>query len=239
MSSTSRVLHPERAAGSSSRRPAFLDSPAHCIAPRWLRDCLGDIADDATMDALAGHPRFQRRLMQLLIRRHDLPPPGSLPAPGESDLTLLRLPSDAGDTLVHYCGMICHAMAFVREIRAPRVVALKERFGEAAFAAALASRELAISGATFADDDALAHAVHRDGSACFAAWLSSQPAELIAWLRLGLACDLETSDAGMTPEIHAQGVLITRRAAAIIADIEPRESHHERATDTSEQDDSA
>ncbi|NIC04764.1 type III secretion protein [Billgrantia bachuensis] len=218
---------------SASAWRSFVEAPARCIARPWLQDCLGGMADDTTLEALMRHPRFQRRLTQRLIERHGLTPPEALPVPTEEDARLLALPARAGGTLAHFCGVISHAAAFVREIRAPRVMALKQRFGDAAFAAALANRELA--GATASDDDIemLAQAVERDGQACVSAWLSQQPPELAAWLRLGLASGLpeeEVPDA--TAEVRRQGLRIVRCAAAIV-DAEIRESEHAPTADTS------
>lgn len=215
---------------------AFVEAPARHVSRSRLRDCLGDVADDATLDALAGHPRFQGRLTQRLAQRHGLALPGTLSAPPEEDALLLALPAEAGATLAHHCGVICHALDFVREIRAPRVVALKQRFGESAFAAALANRELAVAGTSCDDIDALEREVHRDGAACLAAWLAGQPAELAAWLRLGLANELPEASHDSAPEILRQGPAIVRCAAAIVAAAaEFRESEHERTANTSGQ----
>ncbi|SDL86166.1 hypothetical protein SAMN05661010_02722 [Modicisalibacter muralis] len=196
---------------------AFVDAPMRFVSRRWLGDCLGDMADEATLTALAQHPRFQGRLTQRLVQRHALAPPEALPAPQADDLPVYLLPPDGGDSLAHYCGAICHATAFVREIRAPRVIELKARFGEAAFATALAHRELAIADTAHADDDALEHAIARDGAACLAIWVAQQPAELAAWLRLRLAGDVPSATDGIAAEIHQRGAAIVRRAAAIIA----------------------
>ncbi|UYG04684.1 hypothetical protein OCT51_04755 [Halomonas sp. LR3S48] len=221
----------ERESSASAWR-SFVEAPARCVARPWLQDCLGGIAGDALLESLMLHPRFQRRLAQRLIDRHGLMPPESLPAPTEEDARLLALPARAGASLVHYCGVICHAAAFVREIRAPRVVALKQRFGDAAFAAALANRELAVAAASD-DIEILAREVKRDGQACVSAWLSLQPPELAAWLRLGLASGLpEEVLEGASPEVCRQGPGIVRCAAAIV-DAEIRESEHARTADTS------
>ncbi|MCE8016455.1 type III secretion protein [Halomonas sp. MCCC 1A17488] len=212
---------------------AFVAAPARCVARPWLQDCLGDIAGDALLESLMRHPRFQRRLAQRLIDRHGLMPPETLPAPAEEDAWLLALPASAGADLAHYCGVICHAAAFVREIRAPRVVALKHRFGDAAFAAALANRGLAVAAAAADDIERLAREVERDGQACVSAWLSLQPPELAAWLRLGLASGLPGEGAleEASPEVCRQGPRIVRCAAAIV-DAEIRESEHAPTADT-------
>ena len=208
----------------------FIASPARSVALRWLCSMLDDVADEASQTALAQHPRFEQRLIERLVAQHNLTPPAALPVPAEEDIALFRLPPDAGGDLVRHCGMICHAPLFVREIRAPRVVALKERFGEAPFLAALANRDLAIVDTANAhvDDDALAHAVQRDGLACFAVWLSRQPTELTNWLRLGIADDPRLSqgtsqgtsreappdDLEIAPSVREKGIDIVRRAAS-------------------------
>lgn len=221
----------ERGPSASAWR-SFVEFPVRCIARPWLHDCLGGMADDATQEALARHPRFQSRLAQRLIRRYGLLSPEALPAPTGEDALLFTLPAQAGATLAHYCGVICHATAFVREIRAPRVVALKERFGNAAFAAALANRELAVAAVADDDIETLAREVRGDGQACVSAWLSLQPPELAAWLRLGLAGNLPKEAQDATPEIRRQGPRIVRCAAAIV-DAEIRESEHARTADAS------
>lgn len=203
-----------------------------CVARPWLHECLGGISDAAALEVLARHPRFQRRLAQRLIDRYGLTPPEALPVPAEEDARLLALPAQAATTLTHYCGVICHATAFVREIRAPRVMALKERFGDAAFTVALANRELAVAATSGDDIETLAREVRRDGQACVSAWLALQPAELTAWLRLGLAANLPGEAQGATPEVCQQGPRIVRCVAAIV-DAEIRESEHARTADTS------
>ncbi|MFQ3786214.1 hypothetical protein [Halomonas sp. A29] len=211
---------------------SFVEAPTRCVARPWLHACLGGIADDATLEVLARHPRFQSRLAQRLIDRHGLTPPEAMPVPTEEDARLLVLPAQAGVTLVHYCGVICHATAFVREIRAPRVVALKERFGAAAFAAALANRELSVAAASGDDIETLAREVRRDGQACVSAWLALQPPELAAWLRLGPTANLPEEAQDATPEVYQQGPRIVRCAAAIVG-AEIRESEHASTADTS------
>lgn len=201
---------------SDDRWQAFVDAPTRCIALRWLCDCLGDVADGATQQSLARHPRFRQRLVQRLIQQHGLMSPDRLPIPVGDDQLLFLLPPDASDILVQYGGMICHAMAFVREIRAPRVIELKERFGESAFVTALANRDLALHQGPYTDDDALEYAVLRDGVACLAVWLEQKPTELSAWLRLGLASDPRLANAEIAPEVREHGAAIVRRAAAAI-----------------------
>lgn len=210
---------------------AFVEAPTRYVAAFWLGDSLGGVAEDAILEDLVERPRFQRRLVQRLIDRHGLVPPEALPAPVEQDAPLLTLPPHAGVALVQYCGVLCHAMAFVREIRAPRVVALKQRFGESAYAAAVANRGLAVTSASSDDTEALARQVQSDGEACVLAWLALQPAEWVAWLKLGVAGDLPPAPApDVDPEVSRQGPRIVRRAAAIIA-AEIRETEHARTTD--------
>ncbi|MFM9272147.1 hypothetical protein ACJ7V3_18110 [Halomonas elongata] len=196
---------------------AFVEVPTRCVALEWLCAELEDAADDATQMTLARHPRFQRRLGERLALRHGLTLPEALPVPDADDLALFRLSPEAGEALARYCGMICHARAFVHEIRAPRVVELKQRFGEAPYMAALSNRDLALHGPEHDDDEALEHAVERDGGACLTAWLARQPAELTAWLRLGVLggalVDISPGEA-----VREQGPAIVRRAATAMVD---------------------
>ncbi|MCE8020377.1 hypothetical protein HOP51_09705 [Halomonas sp. MCCC 1A11036] len=207
---------------------AFVEAPTHYIARPWLDDCLGGVADGATLEDVVGHPRFQRRLAHRLVERHGLVPPEALPTPAQEDAPWLTLPPHAGATLVRYCGAICHAMAFVREIRAPRVVALQQRFGESAYAAAVANRELAVASASSEDIETLEREVWRDGEACVLAWLALLTSEWVAWLRLGLADGLpQAAAADAIPQARSKGPGIVRRAAAIIA-AEIKETEHAR-----------
>ncbi|MDQ7729752.1 hypothetical protein [Halomonas sp. SpR8] len=195
---------------------AFIEEPTQYVALKWLCAELESVADDTTQAALARHPRFQQRLGEQLARRHGLLPPEALPVPEVNDLVLFKLPPEAGEDLVRYCGMICHARAFVHEIRATRVVELKQRFGELPYRAALSNRDVALHRHKYADDDALEHAVKRDGSACLAAWMARQSAGVTDWLRLGVLGNPCRADAEPSEEVHEHGPDIVRRASAFM-----------------------
>ena len=197
---------------------AFIEEPTQYVALEWLCAELESVADDATQAALARHPRFQQRLGERLVRRHGLLPPEALSVPEANDLVLFKLPPDAGEELARYCGMICHARAFVHEIRATRVVELKQRFGELPYRAALSNRDVALHCHKYADDDALEHAVARDGSGCLAAWMARQPAEHTDWLRLGVLGRPCRADVEPSEEVHEHGPDIVRRASAFMID---------------------
>lgn len=198
---------------------AFLAAPAQCLAPSRLSEVLGEVAEADTRAALARHPRFQPRLVEAVIRRHGLTPPEALPVPEAPDVALFQLAPEAGDELVRCCGMICHAATLASEIRAARVIALKARFGEVPFMVAVGHRELACAAPLTSDDDeALEDAVQRDGVACVAAWLAQLPAELAAWLRLGLVAEVGLAEAEIPPRIRDHGVAIVRGAAAAMVE---------------------
>lgn len=199
----------------------FIASPAHCVSLHWIADSLEDTADETDLAVIARHPRFQQRLTERLVMRHHLTSPSALPVPAEEDFVIFQLAPDSGRDLARFCGMICHAITFVREIRAPRVVALKQRFGTTAFLTALANRALALSSSTHADADALddgfADTVHQDGLVCVACWLAQQPSELRAWLRLGVAADPRLDELEIPHQEVEQRIAIVRRAAAALA----------------------
>lgn len=206
----------------------FIASPARCVSLHWVADSLEDTADEASLAVIARHPRFQQRLTERLVMRHHLTAPSALPTPAEEDLVIFQLAPDGGGDLARFCGMICHAITFVREIRAPRVVALKQRFGTTAFLTALANRALALPSSPHADADALddgfADTVHQDGLVCIACWLAHQPDELRAWLRLGIAADPRLDELELPHQEAEQRVAIVRRAAAALA------TEHRRAS---------
>lgn len=197
---------------------AFIEKPTEYVALQWLCAELENVADDATQAVLARHPRFQKRLGEQLAHRHGLLPPEELPMPEANDLVLFKLPPGAGEELARYCGMICHARAFVHAIRATRVVELKQRFGELSYRAALSNRDVALHSHDYADDDALEHSVERDGVACIAAWMSMQPTGLTDWLRLGVLGSPGRPDSEPSDEIFKQGPDIVRRASAFMID---------------------
>lgn len=206
----------------------FIAAPVRCVAMNRIAEILDGVADDeATLTAVAYHPRFQQRLTERLMQRHGLTAPAALPPLAEEDQVILQLAPEHAGELVHYCGMICHATTFVREIRAPRVVALKQHFGTAAFLTALAHHQLALPYPPQTVDDALtdtfANTLHQDGLACVASWLAQQSDEMGAWLRLGIAADPMIDSQEISPQIREQGVAIVRCAATAVLD------HHREA----------
>lgn len=206
----------------------FAAAPARCVALNWIAETLEHVTDDeATLAAVAYHPRFQQRLAERLVQRYGLTAPAAVPPLAEEDLVILQLAPEHAGELVHYCGMICHATTFVREIRAPRVVALKQRFGTSAFLTALSHHQLALPYAPQATDDALhddfANTLHQDGLACVSTWLAQQPDEIGAWLRLGIAADPMIGNQEVSPQIREQGMAIVRCAATAVLD------HHREA----------
>ncbi|KAA0018273.1 hypothetical protein F0A16_11195 [Salinicola corii] len=185
--------------------PVRID-PAHWIGT------LDGIASDETLRRWCRQPRFQHRLAERLQRRHDLPAQAELPPRDPIDQALCLLDEDALTACTRAAGIIFHAGALVREIRAPRVAAVKQRFGTDLYALALAKREHGQTGdSDLGDLDAFEAEVEQDGRRCLLAWADAQPATLRAWLRLGWFGRLER-DAGA--EANAGAVEIARLAAA-------------------------
>ncbi|MDH4571779.1 hypothetical protein [Salinicola acroporae] len=184
--------------------PVRID-PAHWIGT------LDGIASDETLHRWCRQPRFQHRLAERLRRRHDLPIQAELPPRDPIDQTLCLLDGEALTACTRAAGIIFHASALVREIRAPRVAAVRQRFGAELYALALAKREHGqTEESDLGDLDAFEARVERDGRSCLLAWADAQPAALRAWLRLGWYGRLERDDA----EANDGAVAIARLAAA-------------------------
>lgn len=191
-------------AAPSPELPVRID-PAHWIGT------LDGIASDETLHRWCRQPRFQYRLVERLRRRHDLPAQAELPPRDPIDQTLCLLDGESLTHCARAAGIIFHAGALVREIRAPRVAAVKQRFGAELYALALAKREHGQTEESEVRDlDAFEAEVERDGRRCLLAWADAQPAALRAWLQLGWYGRLARDDA----EANDGAMEIARLAAA-------------------------
>lgn len=201
---------PERIAD-ASEADRDLAPPVRIARDHWIA-CLDGIAGDETLRSWCAQPRFRRRLLARLQHRHGLVAMADLPRLDDVDRVLCQLDDNGFIACARAAGAIVHANAFVREIHAPRVAALKQRFGADLYALALAHRDRATAEFHAGEDlDALETAIERDGRRCLQQWWQAQPAPLRAWLRLGWAGRLESSE---TLAANADAVDVARLAAA-------------------------
>lgn len=186
------------------------EPPVRIALDHWV-DCLDGIASDATLRRWCTQPRFRQRLLTRLQRRYQLAPIAEQSLTDAADQALCQLDSDDFNACVRAAGVIIHANAFVREIYAPRVAALKQRFGAELYSLALTYRDRANAEAFAEDDlDALEATVEHDGRRCLERWWQAQTDELRAWLRLGWADQFELPE---TIIADAAAVDIARLAA--------------------------
>lgn len=168
-----------------------IEPPVRVALDHWF-DCLDGIAADAMLRRWCTQPRFRQRLLARLQRRHQLTSIAEQPLMDAADQALCQLDSDDFTACARAAGVIIHANAFVREIHAPRVAALKQCFGSELYSLALTHRDHASTEACAEDDlDALEAAVEHDGRRCLERWWQAQTVALRAWLRLGWAGQFE------------------------------------------------
>lgn len=168
-----------------------VEPPVRIALDHWV-DCLDGIAADAMLRRWCTQPRFRQRLLARLQRRHQLASIAEQPLTDAADQVLCQLDSDDFTACARAAGVIIHAHAFVREIHAPRVAALKQRFGAELYSLALTHRDHGSAEACAEDDlDALEAAVEHDGRRCLERWWQAQTVALRAWLRLGWAGQFE------------------------------------------------
>ena len=186
-----------------------IEPPVRVALDHWV-ESLDGIASDAMLRLLCTQPRFRQRLLARLQRRHQLLTIAE-PLTDAADQALCQLDSDDVTACARAAGVIMHAHAFVREIHAPRVAALKQRFGAKLYSLALTYRDHGSAESCAEDDlDALEAAVEHDGRRCLERWWQAQTMELRAWLRLGWAGQFEEPETTIT---DAAAVDIARLAA--------------------------
>ncbi|WP_106419123.1 hypothetical protein [Salinicola tamaricis] len=196
----------------------------------WL-DCLDAIADDDQLRPWLAQARFRQRLIARLRARHRLPAAAELPPLAPADRRLSRLDATALATCARAAGVIVHADAFASAIEAPRVSALRARFGDALHRLALQQRNQPRpepqSAPSAGDLETLAAAVERDGWRCIGAWYHAQPRGWQAWLALAwdttpAAAFTNTTDGAdaLPPAAQRDAASATARraAAALVAD---------------------
>ncbi|MDF0733068.1 type III secretion protein [Pseudomonas entomophila] len=190
---------------------ALLAQPLAFIDPRHLRTCFADDVLPARIQALATAPRFQARLLALLMREQQLQPLAQVPAPATADLPVLLLAPDAFARLPRLCGAIWHGAALGREIRREAVERLRQALGHEVFNLALAHRQWSGAMDLLRQPDDLLTAIDADGARSVHAWLQAQPDALRDWLRLRLPLPpVEPFSATLDPGL-------VRRVAGLLA----------------------
>ena len=191
---------------------AVLEQPLAFVEARRLRECWPQTLTDQ-QHALCSAPRFQSRLLQLLMGHFHLQQLAQIPSPTEQDLPVLLLSPGDFMRLPRVCGAIWHAATLSREIRSDVVNQMRALLGAEVFALALAHRSLAGAADLLRQPADLVEAIDRDGGSCVAAWLQAQPAALRDWLRLRLPMPQLGNPQASVPQT-AMDLDIVRHAAA-------------------------
>lgn len=194
----------------------LLEQPLAFVEGRHLRECWPHVVTDQQHAAICSTPRFQDRLLQLLMSHFRLQPLANLPLPDDLDLAVLLLSSAGFKRLPRLCGAIWHAATLSREIRSDVVGQLRSGLGNEVFALALANRSLAGAADLLRQPAELIEAIDRDGASCVAAWLQHQSPGLRDWLRLRLNVPQVKNSQITGPQIAAD-LDIVRRAAMTFA----------------------
>ncbi|MHC6226893.1 type III secretion protein [Pseudomonas sp. X10] len=199
------------------RWQALIEQPLSFVDPRYLRQCFAEDVPDHWVQALGEAPRFQSRLLTLLMRHFQLPPLAQVPRPAEQDLPVLLLRPAAFRSLPRLCGAIWHGAALGREIRREAVEHLRRGLGQEVFTLALAHRQWSGAMDLPRQPDDLLAAIEHDGARCVHAWVQAQPEPLRQWLVLRL--DTLPADASVSP-LDAG---IVRRVAGLAAAADEQE----------------
>jgi hypothetical protein len=173
-------------ASSLQRWQELLARPLEFVAPERLSDCFVEGLPDEQLQALRDLPRFEERLLRVLMTHFHLTPLGRVATPEAQDLPILLLSPEAFARLPRLCGAIWHGATLSREIRSEVVTELRRLLGNDVFALALAHRQLAGAADLLREPSELLEAIERDGAVCVSAWLQSLPDALQGWLRLRL-----------------------------------------------------
>ncbi|MBT2297577.1 type III secretion protein [Pseudomonas fluorescens] len=191
----------------------LIEQPLDFVGTHALAACLPDNLDSTPLSALRKQPRFQARLIRLLLSRHDLQALSDLPHPEVDDLPVLLLPPRAFKRLPRLCGAILHSTTLSREIRGDVVNQLRDLLGGDVFALALANSAQGNCADLLRQPSELLQAIDVDGARCMAAWLHAQPVPLRPWLRLRFA-ELHAEGEPVAPASVANALAIVRSAAS-------------------------
>src|SRR5471030_802608 len=137
-------------ASSLQRWQELLAQPLEFVAPERLTECFVEGVPDEQIQALRTLPRFEERLLRVLMTHFHLTPLGRVATPEAQDLPILLLSP---------------------EIRSEVVTELRRLLGNDVFALALAHRQLAGAADLLREPSELLEAIERDGAICVSAWL--------------------------------------------------------------------
>jgi len=186
---------------------ALLEQPLTFVDRQHLLRCFPDELPAGRVEALSAEPRFQPRLLALLMDHFQLQPLAQTPGPAAEDLPVLLMAPEAFKRLPRLCGAIWHGATLSREIRSEVVNQLRQRLGSEVFALALAHRTLGGAADLLRQPDELVAAIDHDGALCVSAWLQAQPPLLREWLRLRL----------FDPAVHDPRTLVDIRIVRSLA----------------------
>lgn len=166
----------------------LLARPLDFTSREHLIECFGGELTTEQLQSLQHSPRFQERLLRLVMLHFKLPALNTLPVPDERDMPGLLLASSAFEQLPRMCGAVWHAATLSREIRKEAVTELRRALGNDVYALALASRDLAGAADLLREPAQLIESIDHDGRLCVGAWWRSQSVPLQHWMCLRLPC---------------------------------------------------
>lgn len=164
----------------------LLARPLDFIAREHLIECFCGAVTAEQLQSLQHSPRFQERLLRLVMLHFNLPTLNAMPVPDERDLPGLLLASSTFERLPRMCGAVWHAATLSREIRKEAVTELRHALGNDVYALALANRDLAGAADLLREPARLIEAIDHDGRLCVGAWWRSQSLPLQHWMCLRL-----------------------------------------------------
>lgn len=179
----------------------LLAQPLTFVGAEHFQACFAQGVSAEQLSALRQQPRFQDRLLQLLMRHFQLQALEPSAQPDARDLPVLLLAPKTFQALPRLCGAVWHASTLSREIRGDVVSELRRLLGNDVFALALANRALSGAADLLRQPAELVEAIDRDGAACVSAWLRAQPPQLRDWLRLRFA-DPQVHDVQVPGDIN-------------------------------------
>jgi hypothetical protein len=172
----------------------------------------GEIGEDIAL-RLCNEFRFRDRLSALLAQTYALSNDFGDDVSTNVVSQLVLASGSRVEDLTRQFGAIYWARAIIGQIEAGSVVALKQKLGDDAYAAALAHRDLAESESELPSNDRIAEAVLCAGLHCLAAWCSQQSLGISQRVRLKLPHSVEL-DGPVEPPFDTVGPRIVERLLA-------------------------
>jgi len=183
---TAEFLAAEKGSEPAKQWADIAATPLRFVHPSRIAASFKDVVALSAAGQLAASPRIAGRLERLVADHYGLPAFPDQMAMDDGDLRLMLMTQDELQEFAWSAGAVYWAHVLSGEIRASAVAALKAIVGEAAFALALAHRDLAGDEPRPDDPEELRTLIQRDGDACLASWHASMPPALQAWLQLKL-----------------------------------------------------